>query len=354
MHFIRKTLRFFNSHFIKLSWFALVLVLLGHFAVSLLLMYLAGETELLANWFYFYITTATTVGYGDLSPATNLGRLLASVVIMPGAVVLFAGFLGKMSSLFIGIWRKDMQGRGDYSDLEGHVVILGWQNQQTARMVQLIFGDIRRVNRKVVLCTTDDMENPFPDQVLFVRGEYFSDESLLIRTGIKTADRVIVFRSSDDQTLATCLTLAAMNIKGHVVAWFNEASMAALLKKHCPEIESHSNISVELLVRSAQDPGSSRLQGQLLSTLNGPTQYCVKVPEHFAGTTFGQLLEYFKGKHEAIALGVADSATGDDLRLNPASHEQVTAQQLVYFMSAERIRTHEINWEALSVKTQGY
>ena len=143
---------------------------------------------------------------------------------------------------------------------------------------------------------------------------------MLNRAGILTADRIIVDRSNDDQTLTTCLTLSAMEVRGHIVAWFDEIAQAQLLKKHCPDIECHTNISVELLVRSAQDPGSFRLQGQLLSTLEGPTQYSVQVPGEFPGASFGQLLKYFKIQHEAIALGIADSITGNDLRLNPASH----------------------------------
>ena len=348
LSFIRKTLRFFNRQFLKLNWLALIFILVAHCTLSLLLMWLSGEDALIGHWMYFYITTGTTVGYGDLSPVTTPGRWVATLWIMPGAVVLFAGFLGKLSSLFIMIWRKTMQGRGDYSDLDGHIVILGWHGQRTARMIQLIYGDTRRINRKVVLCTTVEMENPFPEQVLFVRGENYNDEEMLHRAGIRTADRIIVDRSDDDQTLTSCLTLSAMDVRGHIVAWFDEASQARLLKKHCPKIECHTNISVELLVRSAQDPGSFRLQGQLLSTLEGPTQYCVQVPDRFSGADFGQLLKHFKVEHEAIVLGIADSTTGNDLRLNPASDEPVKAGQLIYFMAAERIRSDEIDWDEVA------
>ena len=344
MSFLNRTLRFFNLHFLKLSWFALGWSLLAHFSLSMLLMYWMGEKELLTDWFYFYMTTATTVGYGDLSPSSYGGRLLASIVIMPGAVVLFAGFIGKMSSFFIDIWRRGMQGREDYSSFNNHVVILGWNHRDTARMIELIFGDARREDRDVVLCTALDMENPFPDKVRFVRGDNLKSDDVLRRAGVEHADRIIVLRDSDDETLATCLTLAATDTKAHIVAWFNEESMARLLKKHCPQIECHCSISVELLVRSAQDPGSYRLQGQLLSTLEGPTQYSVQVPEPFTGAQFGQILKYFKREHEAIVLGVADSATGDDLQLNPASDIEVIKGQLLYYMAAQRIRSEEVSW----------
>ncbi|MGB0361368.1 MAG: potassium channel family protein, partial [Endozoicomonas sp.] len=294
----------------------------------------------------FYATTSTTVGYGDLSPQTTMGRLFAAFLLLPGGVVFIAAILGKLSTYFIGIWRKKMQGKGDYSDLENHIVVFGWHQRHTKRMIDLIYGDSKREDRKVLLCTTEDMDNPFPELVLFVRGQSLTEFSLIQRTGALKAARIIVYRSSDDQTLATCLTLAALKTKAHMVAWFENDEMSALLKSHCPDIECHSNISMELLVRSAQDPGSSRIQQQLLSTLVGPTQYSVRVPEDFSGITFGRVLEYFKLNHEAIALGVADSATGDDLKLNPASSEIIRPTQVVYYMAAERIHG-EIEWSKL-------
>jgi voltage-gated potassium channel len=267
---------------------------------------------------------------------------------MPGGVVVFAGFLGKLSSFFVGLWRRNMQGKGDYSALESHIVILGWHPERTPRMINLIFGDTRREDRKVVLCATQEMENPFPDKILFIRGDSLTDDELLNRAGVGNADKVIIYRSSDDRTLTSCLKVATLAGDAHIVAWFEQEHMVQLLKSHCPGVECHTSISMEMLVRSAQDPGSSRVQGQLLSTLIGPTQYSVKVPDDFKEVTFSRLLEYLKNRHEAIALGVADTATGDDLKLNPKGSEPVKAGQLVYYMSAERIRSNEIQWTDIS------
>ncbi|WP_257283221.1 potassium channel family protein [Endozoicomonas sp. SESOKO1] len=349
MSFLKSTLRFFHHQFLKLSWLVLLMVLLGHCILSWALMWLAGESALLPfdQWLYFYVTTSTTVGYGDLSPGSAPGRVLAALFILPGGVVLLAGGLGKMSSFFLTVWRRGMQGRGNFSGLENHIVIFGWNRNHTPKMVELIFGDSRRENRKVLLCASQEMDNPFPEQILFARGESLTDQSFIERAGIGNAGRVIVFLDSDDQTLAACLSIAATKTKAHIVAWFDSLQMVKLLQSHCPQIECHSNLSMELLVRSAQDPGSSRVQQQLLSTLTGPTQYSVYVPEDFAGTTFGRLLEFFKVHHEAIVLGVAGSATGDDLRLNPPGNDRVEAGQVVYYLSAQRIHGNEIHWEQL-------
>ncbi|WP_422133702.1 potassium channel family protein [Endozoicomonas sp. ALD040] len=343
---IKTSLHFITQNLMRLSWLALLVVLLLLFFGSWLLMWLFGEQELTSpeNWFYYFVATVTTVGYGDFTPQTAGGKMTASLLLMPGGLVIFAGFLGKLSSFFVELWRKNMKGKGDYSALVGHVVILGWHPERTARMIELIFGDIRREDRKVVLCATEEMDNPFPDQVLFIQGKSLSDYELLSRAGVTSADRVIIYRSNDDKTLTSCLTVTAMTKTAHIVAWFEHEHMVKLLKSHCPQVECHTSISMEMLVRSAQDPGSSRIQGQLLSTLIGPTQYSVKVPEDFEGVRFNRLLEFMKKQHEAIVLGVAETATGDDLVLNPNGDQRVKAGQLVYYMSAQRIRSGEIRW----------
>ena len=68
-------------------------------------------------------------------------------------------------------------------------------------------------------------------------------------------------------------------VDGYIVAYFDQHSFADLLKAHCPHAECNVSLSIELMVRSAQDPGSSRVQRQLLSALEGPTQYSLQVPE---------------------------------------------------------------------------
>ena len=336
-----------NGQLLRLSWILLLTLLLLHYNCSWLLLTGAGEYGLVddpGTWFYFYVTTATTIGYGDLSPDTSLGRIFAAIFIMPGSVVLFAAFLGKLSSIFVGIWRKGMQGNADYSKLQGHIVILGWNPEKTPRMVKLFFGDSKQRNSVLIICTDQDIENPFSEKVLFIKGERLTDRDVFHRAAIESASIVIILQETDDQTLSTCLSVSASKTEAHVVAWFESRRMAWLVKNHCPKVECNTSVSAELVIRSAQDPGSSRLQSQLLSTLNGPTQYSVHIPCDFTGATFRKMMEIMKIKHEAIVLGVADSVIGDDFLLNPPSEYIVRAGQIIYFMAAERINGDEIDW----------
>ena len=345
VHLIRK----FNAALQRMSWVTLAVVVSVHFLSSWLLVYLSGEAELAAPdlFWYFYMVTATTVGYGDYSPVTPVGRAVVSFWVMTGAISLFAAVIGKVTQSFIALWRSHMRGEGDYSDLSGHTVIVGWHEERTRYMVELLLGDKRQNGQAIVLCAARDMENPLPEYVKFVRGDSLTSADLLRRGGVEQASQVIIYGANDEQTLATGLAVSALKSKAHIVAHFDSSEAARLFRAHCDHAETTTSVSLEMIVRSAQDPGSSRVQTQLLSTLMGPTQFSVQVPAQFAGCNYGQLFYALKEKHNATVFGLADSLLGDDLVMNPPNSVPVKGGQFVYFMSPERILAEEIDWRSL-------
>ncbi|MFB2604105.1 ion channel, partial [Rhizobium phaseoli] len=78
MPFIASFLRRIYLSLGELAWSALFLILVLHLVLSYLLFMLAGEGDLVGrpvDFVYYYMVTATTVGYGDLSPKSAPGRL---------------------------------------------------------------------------------------------------------------------------------------------------------------------------------------------------------------------------------------------------------------------------------------
>ncbi len=306
-----------------LSWDTVFVLAAFHFAISWGLIALVGGEEMAERgiFWYFYATTATTVGYGDFSPATWGGRLVTVSWIMPGGIALFTTIIAKAVQQVSDRWRKSVRGQSSYENLADHVVILGWHGFRTQRMVDQLRGDIGERERVIVLCSAQATENPMPDQVRFVRGDELNTPDVLTRAGVATAGYIIALGHDDSETLAAALGAAAINRDAHIVAYFDHESFADLLKAHCPHAECNVSLSIELMVRSAQDPGSSRVQRQLLSTLEGPTQYSLKVPMDAPAVSYGALFAALKESHDATLIGVAESTFGDDLILNaPSAH----------------------------------
>ncbi len=241
-----------------------------------------------------------------------------------------------------------MRGQSSYENLSDHIVILGWHGFRTQRMVDQFRGDIGEKDREIVLCTAQDLENPMPDQVSFVRGAELNTPDVLTRAGVAAAGYIIALGHDDSETLAAALGAAAVNHEAHIVAYFDHDSFADLLKAHCPHAECNVSLSIELMVRSAQDPGSSRVQRRLLSTLEGPTQFSLKVPKDVGAVRYGDLFATLKENHDATVIGVAESALGDDLILNAPSDHRVDPGTIVYFLAARRIEPSEIDWPALN------
>ncbi|WP_281649164.1 potassium channel family protein, partial [Parendozoicomonas sp. Alg238-R29] len=222
-----------NLHMLRLNWAVLALALFSHFVLSWALLELVQETNLTKPgvFYYFYLVTASTVGYGDFSPQSEPGRLVVSLFIIPGGITLFAAMIGKITTILVNSWRQNMKGQLDFSgQLQNHLVIMGWHRDSTSRMIDLIFGDQKREKREIVLVSSREMENPDPKRIHFVSTDNMASEDACKRAAIIDASRIIITGKNDDNTLTTALNLIACGTQAHIVCHFDDHAMASLLK----------------------------------------------------------------------------------------------------------------------------
>lgn len=347
MNYFSQVMKTLYSHFTRLTWDAVLLLVAGHVLVSYAVMRVLESGEIIepvAFW-YYYMTTVTTIGYGDLAPKTAGGRLFTTLWIMPGGIMLFTAAIAKFVRYIAELWRQRMRGESDYSDLEGHIIILGWQGGRSRRMVEEIFADKGTVRREIVLCTTKDIVNPMPEQVKFVRGKALSDKDVHRRAGTAGAAVIIVLGHDDNDTLAAALGAASVNEHAHVVAYFEQASFGELLTAHCPRAEVMVSLSTELMVRAALDPGSSRVHRDLLSVVGGQNQFSLQVPADASSRHYGELLAMFKAQHNATLIAMASDAQGAGLRPNAASDTPVPAGSVLYYIAAQRVNPAAVQWK---------
>lgn len=340
-----------RRHVTQVSWPALIALLAIHaFSTSLLLL-LAGEQALVTheNFFYYYIVTTSTVGYGDLSPATIAGKAIVAIFQIPLGLALFAAFLGKVGQTITFILRRHMTGEKHFNHLQDHIIIFGWHPSRTQKIVSHILGDVNRQKRTILLCAKDEIQHPFADNeiVEFARLHSFTDMEQLSRAAIGAADKVIVDGSNDNETFATALRISKLVKKScHISTYFDDETKVEMLREYCDNIECNISRTAQLLVRSMQDPGSSQVQEHLLSTNMGDTQFSIQVPEALpaAGVDFIAVFEAFKRSYNATVLGIADNRFGDGMQLNPAHDYQVKNGQIIHYIAAQRLLDQDISW----------
>lgn len=99
----RKVNIFLNTNGLKtMLYFTVLAILFG--AVGI--MY--TEHMSIADSLWWAFVTATTVGYGDLSPGTNLGRLIAAVLMIFG-IGLIGSITSTITSYFLKLEKKDFK-----------------------------------------------------------------------------------------------------------------------------------------------------------------------------------------------------------------------------------------------------
>ncbi|MCO7199900.1 potassium channel family protein [Pseudoalteromonas sp. OANN1] len=344
-----------RAHVDKASWQLLFMATLIHMSVTWGLLWLSNESALLplSTFFYYYVVTTSTVGYGDFSATTDFGRLVVAIIQIPFGLALFGVLLGKAGQ-FVTYWvRRGMTGEKDFAHLQNHIVIFGWHDVRTKKMVDYILGDNKREDRKIVLAVTEAMEHPllsYPE-VAFARLTSFTDDEQLSRINIERADKIIIDGDDDNQTFTTALKLSrVVKPKAHISAHFLDDSKALLLREHCKNVECSASMSAEILVRAMQDPGSSRVQEELLSTLHGDTQFSLALPAEVSCLTFGDIFGYFKQHHDATLLGVAHDINALNMDLNPPLDYNITGGDILHYIAPQRVLASEVDWSSLCSK----
>lgn len=346
MPLLQRLLLAFYRHVSALSWPALAGLVSLHLAIAWIGFAAAGEAKAARadTFWYYYAVTVTTIGYGDIAPETFAGRLFTVLWVMPGGIALFTAVIGKLVQSVGRAWTTRMRGDGDYSDMSGHLVLIGWHPARTPRLVRLLLADRRYHHAGLVLVATGLDQNPMPDELRYVRVAALSAPEAVARSGAAQAAAVVAMGENDNGTLAIGLAIGTLKTAPRIVAYFNDEAVAGLLRSHCPTAECSVSLSVEMLARSAQDPGSSEVQRQILSPIDSPTQFRMVVPGGSPRFTYGQGLVFLKRAHDATLIALHRS--GREIEVNARSEEAVGEGDCLFYVAAHRLMSDEIDWRA--------
>lgn len=340
-------LRKLLAHYLKdIRWYTIVLAFFLYALSSWWLLDWADEEALTGwpNFLYFLVVTSSTVGYGDLSPATEAGRYVVSLFIIPVGLSLFALILGRAAAWVSNQWFKGVKGLKQLH-LLNHILVIGWNGQRTLHLLNLLLRERQHApdHQEIVLCVRAEIDNPMPDEIEFVRVESFNQDADMDKACIGDAAVIIIDNPDDDMTMTSALYANQRNPEGHILAYFHDESLARLLQKHCPNVECTPSVAVEMLAKSAFDPGSSLLHHDLLSVEEGQAQYSTRVPALPKPLSVGQVFRQMKARYDATLIGLADG--GKHIELNPKSERLLNEGEKLYYIAVHRIGL--IDWEAM-------
>ena len=343
IHQIRKVL---TRYFAEMRWYTIVLALVFYGISSWALLALAGEPALLNidDFIYWLVVTGSTVGYGDMSPETAAGKWIVALYVIPVGLSIFALVLGRAATWVSEQWSRGVRGLKPL-DLQDHIVVIGWNGQRTIQLINLLQQERADLPQRpdIVLCVRADIENPVPGEIEFVRVASFNKDEDMARACIKDASVIIMDNPEDDMTMTTALYCSQANPDAHLLAYFKDESLVQLLQKHCPNIECTPSVAVEMLAKSAFDPGSSLIQHDLLSLQYGEqSQFSATVPDGTPALTAGSVFTQLKQHYNATFIGFVKKDSSQDAILNPDSDARINAGDKIFYIAVKRLTN--IDW----------
>ncbi|XOF33957.1 MAG: potassium channel family protein [Candidatus Electrothrix sp. YB6] len=289
---------------------------------------------------WWSIVTLTTVGYGDISPATPAGRVLAVIIMFFGI-----GLLGMLSAGLAAVFisRKSRENRGMCpSTVENHIILCEWNHRAKAILKELR-ADPHTEDAPIVL-VADIEQKPVDDRnLIFIRGVV--SEDTLEKANLKKARTIIVLgddsvesTARDAKVVLTTLTVESINPEVYsVVELVDKSHEQYCLRANADEIIIGSELSTHLIASAALDHGISKVVSELLSNRYGNELYAMPVPTDMVGSKFLDVFVGMKTKENVIVFGVQKGRGGTFIP-NPDGDYPVTENDLLLVIARDRLR----------------
>jgi voltage-gated potassium channel len=316
--FILKRERFFF-----ILGITLVILLGGAISLYLLEHEVNKGVDNLGDAIYWAIISMTTTGYGDITPSTGGGRVIAAVVVVSG-LVLLSIVTATVSSVFVE--RKIREGKGlETVKFKDHIVLCGWNNN-AEEIVEGLIRSLPTEKLHLVLVNelseeeVESLKHKFQERGFrFLRGD-FTREDVMARANITQARSAILLadtsgqhslEKADERTILGTLAIKSMAPEVKTCAeLLNPENKQHLRRANVDEIVVRGEHIGNLLAGAATSPGLPRVISSLLSPEEENNLWKVEIPSRFLGKTAGELAAYFKREHQALLIALINERKG--------------------------------------------
>ena len=268
-----------------------------------------GEFSNFGNSLWWAIVTMTTVGYGDMSPTTGLGRFLAIIIMFCG-ISLIAVVTGTISSIFTT--KRIMEGKGlGNITFKNHTLICGWNSNINNLISSLIEKEkninivlINNQNEDTVNSTLSAFEN---SSIKYVKGD-FSIDSILTKANAQSAKNAIILNNqelnNDEKVILSTLSLKKISTNIKVVAQISDKEKMSFLKRaNVDAILINDNFESFMATSHIASPSIAQTIEQIIDSNSNNKIENRKIPSHLIGSTFSELFNFFYTENNEICLG---------------------------------------------------
>ena len=252
---------------------------------------------------WYTLVTITTVGYGDITPRSILGRTSAMILLLAG-VALFGALSGKFASFLFDRQQKKDRGLLKMNKIKNHFLICGWKPNFERILEGILLANPEIPPEKIILLNNssqNEMEKIKADSrfknINYIHGD-FTDEDTLLKSQIKTAERTLILADNsenfssletDSRTVLAVITIKNLNPKIYCVAEIIDSKFEKHLSlAHCDEIILSADYGQNLLIQASRRKRKSHILRELISEESDSGILICDIPQKFVGNNYGE------------------------------------------------------------------
>lgn len=287
----------------------------------------ASWTDTLLHTVWYSVVTITTVGYGDVSPTSNLGKVVGIIFLILNFGVITV-LSGTVASVLVAA-RLTGGATVDEDKYKAHTIICGW-NQFVQPLLKIVDADTS-VSPVVIVIneTSEDIVgraiHTFKRlDVMHVKDNYTREE-VLKKAFMERAATVIFVpdtsgllptESPDEQkTILAVLTAKGLAPAVNVVAHTTDPENVSHLQRAAAnEIVVTDAYTANLLANHIVNPGMPQFVNHVFdpTSQNGRIK-ALELPQEMIGESHRKVFAYYKLSHNQLLLGYAVRVSGFDL-----------------------------------------
>ena len=227
---------------------------------------------------YYLVTTSTTVGYGDISPTTDLGKLLG-ILYMVISITALGVLIGVVGDRLLKFGEKVKKGLIMVTK-KVDLLIVGYPSEEKIKdLIEQLNQDEDYSGKHIVLVSKTLAEKPlwFADYNMDFIAGLGSDEEVLLRANIMNVDKALILAAdgedirSDDFSSSTVSVIESMNTNVHTIVEKVRKSPALFIAANADVITNVS--SANLLAQEILNEGAIEFEKAIFDNDIEGTQY---------------------------------------------------------------------------------
>lgn len=250
--------------------------------------------QTLGDGLWWCVVTLTTVGYGDISPQTTGGKIVAVIIMFIG-LSFYALLTGLLSTIIIERTKRNEVEGMESANLSKHVVVCGW-NETGRRLVSDLIESEADPDI-VVLDQETDFARLIDPNVHYLE-EDPTTATALEKARVKHAKVAVVLpdlsdgrtsQDADARSILTILAIEQLNPSIHTICeLLNEDNVFHVKNAGCDEVIVSGSYTGTMLSQVVQFPGVSDFFGDLFTPGEGSHVHEQRLGEEYQNLRFSE------------------------------------------------------------------